>query len=261
MNSHQALELLRRQREEWKGERDAASARLAGMLSLDPMQPLIPPGGRLYPFGFFDAATDLDSLVAQALQARPEVNARAAEVAASNIRVKQEQLRPWLPTVLVGFSAGQFGGGSDLAGKNYADFGTRIDFDIAAVWNIQNLGLGNRALQHRGRAQVGQAVARLDSTQNCIRDEVSESLAAIRSAQSRIELARRQLTTAREGFDQEMTRIKQGEGRPLEVLDSARQLTESRLELIRTIAEQNVSQFRLLAAVGTAPGAVAQSGR
>ena len=79
---------------------------------------------------------------------------------------------------------------------------------------------------------------------------------------SRIETASKQLTTALEGFAEEMARIKQGvgnkqgESQPLEVLDSTRQLTESRLELIRAITEHNVAQFRLLAAVGTSPGAM-----
>ncbi len=255
------LELLRREREEVRGERGAASARLAGMLSLDPTQTLLPPGGRLYPLGFFDPAIDLDSLVLQALRNRPEVNARAAEVAESNIRLRQEQLRPWLPTVGFGFSAGSFGGGSDSTGAAYGGFGTRTDFDAVAVWNVQNLGFGNRALQHRGRARVGQAVARLDATQNRIRDEVAESLAQIRSERTRIETARKRLATAQEGFAEEMARIKQGEGRPLEVLDSTRQLTESRLELIRAITGHNVAQFRLLAAVGTPPGAAAPSAR
>ena len=255
------LELLRRESQEVRGERAAASARLAGMLSLDPTQALIPPGGRLYPLGFFDPATDLDSLAAQALQARPEVNARAAEVAESGIRLRQEKLRPWLPTVGVGFSAGSFGGGSDLTASSYGGFGGRTDFDLFAVWTVQNLGLGNRALQNRGRAHVGQAVARLDSAQNRIRAEVAESLAQIRSARSRIETARSQLATAQQGFGEEMARIKQDEGRPLEVLDSTRQLGESRLELIRAITGHNVAQFRLLAAVGTPPDRVTPTSR
>ncbi len=255
------LELLRREAQEAGGERAAASARLAGMLSLDPMQSLLPPGGRLDPFGFFDPAADADSLVSQALQSRPEVNARAAEVAESSIRLRQEKLRPWLPTVGVGFSAGSFGGGSDQTNSSYGGFGGRTDFDVFAVWTMQNLGLGNRVIQNRGRARVGQAVARLASAQNRIRDEVAESLAQIRSAHSRIETARSQLGTAQEGFAEEMARIKQGEGRPLEVLDSARQLSESRLELVRAITGHNIAQFRLLAAVGTPPGSAAPTNR
>ena len=255
------LELLRRESQEVRGERVATSARLAGMLSLDPTQALLPPGGKLFPLGFFDPATDLDSLVSRALQSRPEVNARAAEVAESNIRLRQETLRPWLPTVGVGFSAGSFGGGSDQTNSSYGGFGGRTDFDVFAVWTVQNLGLGKCAIQNRGHARVGQAVARLDSVQNRIREEVAESLTQIRSAHSRIETARKQLATAQEGFAEEMARIKQGEGRPLEVLDSARQLTESRLELVRAITGHNIVQFRLLAAVGTPPGSAAPTNR
>jgi len=255
------LDLLRRQSLEIRGERGAASARLAAMLGADPTLPLIPPGGKLYPLGFFDSSAEADSLVALALQSRPEVNARASEIAESTTRLRQEQLRPWLPTVVLGYSAGGFGGGSDLNGTSYSNFGSRSDFDVAAVWSIQNAGIGNRASQHRGRARIGQAVARLDSTQNQVHAEVLDSLTQIQAAWSRIETARRQLTTAQDGFTEEMTRIKQGEGRPLEALDSTRQLTETRLELIRAITDHNIAQFRLFAAVGSTPGAQSPTAR
>jgi outer membrane protein TolC len=51
-----------------------------------------------------------------------------------------------------------------------------------------------------------------------------------------------------------MSRIKQGGPyRPIEVLDSFRQLLDSRQELLRAVVAFNIAQFRLFVAVGNTP--------
>jgi hypothetical protein len=59
-------------------------------------------------------------------------------------------------------------------------------------------------------------------------------------------------------FRLEAERIKLGQGRPIETLDSFRQLLQSRLELSRAIVAFDVAQFQLFVALGsnpeTAPG-------
>src|SRR5207248_929012 len=78
-------------------------------------------------------------------------------------RVRQEQVRPFVPTVSVGYSAGLFGGGGSLANSTFGPLSTRSDFDVVAVWNVQNLGLGNRARARVADAVAGQAVAGYDA--------------------------------------------------------------------------------------------------
>ena len=250
------IELLHRQIQETEGERAVISARLASLLNLDPSQSLIPPGGLIQPLRFFVNDLDLENFVNHAYAVRPEVVARTAEVAEANTRLRQEKLRPWLPTLSVGFSAGSFGGGSNQTSSSLGNFGGRTDFDVIAAWTLRNSGVGNHALQNQTLARVGQAIARLEQTRNQIRAEVSEAHALLKSSESRIKTARRQLTTAEEGFAEEMKRIKQTEARILEVLDSTRQLSESRLDLIRAVTDYNLAQFRLFAAIGTSPGSV-----
>ena len=249
------LELLRRQLEETEGVRTATSARLAETLNLDPSQRLVPSSTALNVIQLIDPATDLAALVNQAESSRPELIARSAKVAEARVNVRREELRPWLPTISAGASVGGFGGGGNLAPSQFGQFGTRGDFDVAAVWTVQNLGIGNHALQHRNRTVVAQASARLQETKNRIAAEVADALGQLRASVDRIAIARRQLATAEEGYAEERKRIEQGQGRPLEVLDSARSLAESRLELIRAITEHNLAQFRLLAAVGSTPSA------
>ena len=249
-------ELLKRLREEAFGERIAASARLAGILSLDPTAPLVTPGGRVYPLKLIDAEPNAEALVAQAVANRPELAARLHDVEEARSRVRQEQVRPWLPTISAGYSYGVFGGGGNQTVSEFDRFAGRSDFDISAVWSLQNLGFGNRAATNRNRAVSMQALARFEETRNRIRAEVEEAQAQIRAAATQIDTARRQLATAEEGYREESKRIQQAEGLPLELLDSSRSLLDSRLELVRAITEYNLAQFRLLAAVGTSPDSV-----
>ena len=65
-------------------------------------------------FGAGLIATELPDLLAIALGARPEMGATGAAVARSRTRLREEQARPLLPTLGLGFSGGAFGAGSNL---------------------------------------------------------------------------------------------------------------------------------------------------
>src|SRR5262249_9453750 len=131
------------------------------------------------------------------------------------------------------------------------------DFDVLAVWNVQNLGLGNRALVRRADAGVGQAVAGYDLAVNQVRREGAEALADAQAAARQIEGAGGALSAAEEGFKREMQRISDPAlGRPIETLDSFRQLFDARQELVRAVVAFDVAQFRLFVAVGSNPSRV-----
>ena len=247
------LELLRRQLKNSEGEQLALTARLAGMLSMDPAVRLGVPPGKPKAIRLFEDTAELEALIEQALTARPEIAARLGDLAEANTRWRQEELRPWLPTVSVGVSAGEFGGGSDRVTPSFGKFDARTDFDMIAVWSIRNVGAGNRALQERTMAVVGQAAANLEGTRQQVRREVAEAHAELKAASSQMETARSQLATAEDGYAAEKERIRQAEWRPLEAIDSTRQLLESRLELVRAVTAHNIAQFRLLVAVGKPP--------
>ncbi len=251
-------DLFHRQTQRAEEQEAIASARLAELLNLDPATRLHPPSGEARPVRLVDEEAELSSLVLQALRNRPEVPAGLGAIAEARTRIRQEQTRPWLPTLSVGFSAGAMGGGSNLVPPDYGPFKGRTDFDVLAFWSFANIGLGNRALTRQASAVYGQAVAELDITGNRIREEVAEAKAQAQKAARQIDVASRELVVAQEGFSLEMARIKQGEGRPLEVLDSVRQFAEARLELIRSVTEFNTAQFRLFVALGCSPMAQAE---
>jgi outer membrane protein TolC len=176
-----------------------ASARLCGLLNLDPGVRLRSPGGSVQPFRLIPEDADTEGLVAEALRSRPEVFARSAAIAEAQTRVQQECVRPWLPTLSVGYSYGGFGGGSNQVASDFSPLKSRNDFDVLAVWSVQNLGIGNWARVRAAHAGLGTAVAGYDLITNQIRREVAEAVADARAAATQIKTAEAALATAEEG--------------------------------------------------------------
>ena len=245
------LELLRSDLRRAEEDVAVASARLCRLLNLDPSTRLRTPGGSVQPIRLIPENVDLEGLVAESLRSRPEVLARAAAVAEAQTRGRQERVWPWLPTVSVGYSYGGFGG--NVTASDFGSLRGRSEFDATAVWSVQNLGFGNRARVRVADAGVGAAIAGYDLTTNQIRREVTEAVAAARAAATLIKTTNEALAAAEDGFALEMERIKQVQGRPIEELDSFRQLLESRQEALRAVVAFNVAQFRLFVAVGNTP--------
>lgn len=246
-------ELVRRLLRQAEGEMSAASARLCRLLNLDPAIQLRSPGGPVEAFRLIAENTDVEALLAAAVAARPELPARAAQIQEAQIRVRQEQVRPLLPVLSVGYSAGQFGGGGNPNAPRFGPLSGRGDFDVIAVWNIQNLGFGNRARILAAGAGIGQAVAGYEFSLNQVRREVVAAQADAQAAARQIVLARAALTEAEEGFQLEKERVRRGQGRPIEALDSFRLLLDARLERLRAVIAFDVAQFRLHVALGSDP--------
>ena len=230
-----------------------ASSRLCALINLDPSIRLRTPGGSVQPFRLIAEDTDTEQLVAGAVQTRPELSARSRQIRESQLRVRQEQIRPLVPILSVGFSGGFFGGGSNLIDTEFGPMQGRTDFDVLAVWNIQNLGFGNHARVRRADAVVGQSLADYSASLNQIRTEIVEAQADARAALLQINAARASVGISEEGFRLESERIRQGKGLPIETLDSFQQLLDSQQELVRAVIAFNIAQFRLFVAIGSNP--------
>ena len=141
-----------------------AAAQLARLLDLDPSVRLQTVQGPVRAIDVVDPSYDLAALIGIALRCRPEMAARNSAIALTEARWKEERWRPWLPTISAGYSAGEFGGGSNLAPPPAFQNSGRNDFDVWAVWTLQNAGVGNRALQRAtaGRDRSGHQRAGAD---------------------------------------------------------------------------------------------------
>lgn len=253
--SHGLLMLMELQRAE--EEAAVASADLAQLLRLDQSVQLETPSAPLELVALTPINADLSYLVETAQARRPEVKARGAAIGAAEARVKQELVRPWLPTLSVGFSGGGFGGGSNRQDLGVASFyqrtGTRTDFDVFAFWQLQNMGVGNRSLQQERQADRDEAIHQRSLTLNQIRREVTEAHANLQAAWRNLHVAQLQLVAAEKAAQQDLQRTRAGEGLPIEVLNSLDLLTRARLDLVDAAIAFNISQFQMFVVTGESP--------
>lgn len=245
--------LVRADAKRMNEEIDVAAAELARLLDLDPRVRLRSADVEPPIFELVDRKRPLAELIAQADASHPDIVARSADIDQQEIRLKQELARPLLPTIGLGFSVGGFGGGTSDASPRLKDFGERIDLDVVAVWSLRNAGFGNHAVQNGSRAAVEMAHARLIGTMDRIHQEIAEAQALTEARWQQVELARLRVMTSRRAYEQDLKRIRNNQGLPLEVLQSAKQLNDARQDLIRSMTSYSQSQFRLHAALGNSP--------
>src|SRR5207249_1519236 len=79
--------------------------------------------------------------------------------------------------------AGMFGGGT---GDVINRYGWRSDFDIQVLWQIENLGFGNRARVAERRAENQAAMLELFRVQDRVAAEVVQAHAQAQSAAARL---------------------------------------------------------------------------
>ncbi|MEY4179736.1 MAG: hypothetical protein RLY70_3310 [Planctomycetota bacterium] len=225
-----------------------ASARLAQLMRLDPTLPLEPREPGLAAFHLVKADEPPSQLIATALMTRPEVRENQALVAEAVGRLQRERWAPLMPSVLLGVSQGGFGAG--LHG-DFEHFGGRLDADVAAWWEVRNLGLGERAARNESQARLQQARWREVAMMDQIAREVVEARTRVESRREQLEIARRAVEVAESSRRKNLDRIENGEGLPLECLQSLQALAQAQREHIRVISDYNAAQFSLLWAVGS----------
>ncbi len=154
-----------------------ASARLCQLLNLDPSIRLHPTDAVVVPQPLVPDPIPLCELIALGLLRRPEVAAQRAAIEAALLYLGGAKVLPFSPNTLVGFSAGGFGGGSNLVRPIFGGFGGRDDLDVVVYWTIQNLGLGNIALIRGADARLKINQFQQVELLNMVRADVAEAYA------------------------------------------------------------------------------------
>ncbi len=243
-----------------------ASARLCELLGLDPSVRLHATDGWVVPAPLVPDPIPLPELLAIAMTQRPELRAQQAAVRAALLALNGARVLPFSPNVILGYSAGTFGGGSNLAAEGIAgangtvvrqprfdSFDERSDFDVVVYWSLRNLGVGNLALirlsQSHFRSEQLRAIEVLDR----VRAEVAIAYARTHATYAQIETAERALRSSQSGFRRDLLRTRNNEGLPIETLDSLRLLGQSRFAYLDAIVDYNLAQFQLYVALGQPP--------
>lgn len=229
---------------------EVASTELARALRLDPTVRLQVAQPQPVPLEFVEVTAELPALIDQALRCRPEVARADAAIDETWYRQRQEQLRPWVPHLYAGVSGGGFGGGQ---GSSVNSFGNRVDFDVAAIWQMQNLGLGNRARQDGQASRHREAHLAAHQVRELVTMEVTQAHRQLQLRRDQIDLSRRQVETARDALKHNLEGIRNGLLRPIEIQQAIAALATAQEAWLDSITDHNRSQFQLLRAIGSPP--------
>ncbi len=243
-----------------------ASARLCELLGLDPSERLEAVESAVVPSPIVPEPIPLPELLAIALTNRPELGERQAAIRAALLELRNAKLLPFSPNVILGYSAGDFGGGSNLVSagilqpngtvleqSRFGNYGGRQDLDVVVYWSLRNLGAGNLGLIRLAGSRLRQDELRNLEVMDRIRAEVATAYAKTHARYAQIETSERAMKSSMQAFQEDVTRTKNGQGLPIEVLDSLRLLGRSRYAYLNAIADYNRAHFELYVALGQPP--------
>jgi outer membrane protein TolC len=147
-------------------------------------------------------------------------------------------------------SSGGFGGGS---GSNFDNFGGRLDVDVLALWELENLGFGNMAAQDERLSQNRQASLAYHAVRDRVASEVTQAYHQVHHRRRQIEFAGEQVRFASEALPMNLNGIRGRDLRAIEALQAISALADSRRRYLSSIIEYNQAQFSLLRAIGESP--------
>ena len=89
-----------------------------------------------------------------------------------------------------------------------------------AFWEIRNLGFGERSARRAAGARVEQARYEQLRMMDRVAREISDAHTQVQSARQQIAVAEDAIVTAQDSYERNINRIRQGQGLPIEALQS-----------------------------------------
>jgi outer membrane protein TolC len=247
-------------RQDWR----MSSATLTRVLRLNPaavVSPLEPPHVQVT---VVPPAEPLDQLITEGLITRPELASQQSIVRATIDRLKQEKMRPLIPSLVLQGTANP----GDTLGAGYYEANRtgnqpvwtgRSDWDFQVVWQLQNLGAGNTGLVHQRMGEQRQATVELFRIQDQVAAEVTQAQAQVEAATTRLKEAEYGLAAAEVSFEGNLKglseTIRVGDQlqlviRPQEVTAALIQLRQAYANYYSSVNDYNRAEFRLYHALG-----------
>ncbi len=223
-----------------------SSTRLARALSIPMSTEILPQDTAAVPLKLMEQL-DEPTLIATGLTSRPELKESQALVSAACEAFRREKFAPFVPSVLLGVSTGGFGGG--LSSK-VNDFGDRYDFDALMMWEVRNLGFGERAARRERNAQVQQAMFNKLRMMDQVAQEVAEANAQVVLRRQQVDVTQNSIQSARDSYRRNLDRIRNGQGLPIEALQSVQALESAQRAYLRAVIDYNRAQLQLQWALG-----------
>ena len=229
---------------------DAASAKLAYLLGMDPLCPLVPVDETLAPMDLVDATAPTPELVGRALTDGPGVHELQGLLAVIDCGMADlSSPKMLLPTVGVCLEEGSFGAGPD----SQIHWSNRFDVGLQARWNLTQL-LTVRDEKRIAESKRRQVQLSYDDLRGKLTLGVREAREAILSGRQQIEQGSKQIQEASEAYRLSDLRLKQNApgSSAAEVTQALRGLEEAHFNYINAVAAYNKAEIRLLLLLGPA---------
>jgi outer membrane protein TolC len=242
-----------------------SSARLAEVLLLDPAALLEPVEPAFLQVAFIPSESSAEELLPVALRSRPEIASRQELVAEATLLLRREQKRPLLPNLVVTSPAtatGLLAAGNLTSGANnfLNSNGSRLDIEVAVVWQLQNGGVGNIGLIKQRKAERDLAAIDLTRTVFRVKSDVAQAVARLQTSRARVVETDAGVRQAIESADKNFIGLRETARpagallrlivRPQEVVAALIALNTAYEQYAAAVSEYNVAQFEVYHALG-----------
>jgi outer membrane protein len=186
----------------------------------------------------------LDSLLAAALEARPEIAFATEQVKAQQLLIRSAR-GAYAPSISAGASVNQ----ATETGSNY--IGWNAAAGVTLTWNLFQGGFTTGVL-HEAEGNLGFAAAQLDVLRQQVRVDVDQALLAIRAAKGALSSARDALVAARQRLSLAEGRYQNGSGSVIELGDAQIAAAAAAAQMVQTDFLLATARAQLLWALGRA---------
>ena len=246
-------------RQDWR----TSSATLTRVLRLDPAAVVVPLEPPHLQVTLISPKESVDALIPVGLTNRPELATQQALVQAALIRLRQERMRPLIPSIVLESNATPeelLGGGVYGTGVHALDhWSGRSDWDAEVIWQFKNLGFGNRGLITQRQGEQRQALVELFRIQDQVAADVVQAHAQVRAAAVRVGKAEAEVKSALISYEGNLKglseTVRAGDllvliNRPQEVVAALQQLQQAYINYYTSANDYNRAQFQLFRALG-----------
>jgi outer membrane protein TolC len=226
-------------------DRRTAATKLAQSLHLEPSIDLVPLDADLVPVTIL--RTNLSALLLTAFELRPELKQSTALISSAREAKNGATYGPLVPSVGAQAFFGGLGGGKD---NEWGNFDHQQDYFAGLSWRIGPGGLFDFDRQRAARARLNVATLTGEKLRDEISRQVVDASTRVEALSDQLEAARRAMTAAEQTLQLTQQRREFGVGIVLEAIQAEQELTRTRLDYLKAIAEFNKAQYALLRSTG-----------